>query len=104
MESNFPQFGNYSGNFGTLGIPYASATVTFTSIVSLGSTINIHNVNVDRITGGRVKTKIFDVAVKVSQVTSTGFSFVTLPGHVLYPATISFTASSPGGQGAWGSQ
>jgi hypothetical protein len=39
---------------------------------------------------------IFHVAVTVSQLTSTSFTFTTLPGHVLYPATISFTASSPG--------
>lgn len=38
----------------------------------------------------------FNVAVTVTQVNPTSFTFATLPGHVLYPATISFTASASG--------
>jgi hypothetical protein len=96
MEANFGNFANYNGNFGTFGIPFASATVTFSGTVSMGATISIHNVNVDRITSGSIKSNTFDVGVKVTQVTATSFTFTTLPGHVLYPATISFTASSSG--------
>jgi hypothetical protein len=97
MEGSFASFGNYNGTYNFHHIPWAvTGTVTFTGIVSLGATITIHNVNVDTITGGHIKTQAFDVAVQVTQVSSTGFTFTTLPGHVLYPATISFTASSSG--------
>jgi hypothetical protein len=50
------------------------------------------------VTGIKVVNKTFDAAVQVSQVSPTGFTFTTLPGHVQYPATISF-AASPSGSG-----
>jgi hypothetical protein len=34
------------------------------------------------------------MAVQVTQISSTSFTFTTLRGHVLFPATISFAASS----------
>jgi hypothetical protein len=66
METNFPSFANFNGTSNFLG------------------------------TGGALKTNTFDVAVQVTQVNPNGFTFTTLPGHVLYPATISFAASSSG--------
>ncbi len=95
MKANFGSFADYNGSFGPLGIPGASGSVTFTGTVSSGATINIHNVNVVRATDG-VVSKTFDVKVQVTQVSPNSFTFTTLPGHVLYPATISFTASSSG--------
>jgi hypothetical protein len=101
MEVNFGSFGDYDGAFGPFGIPGAWGSVTFTGTISLGAIINIHNVNTVTIPnavgpGGQVVTKEFNVAVQVSQVSPSSFTFTTLPGHVLYPATISFTASSSG--------
>jgi hypothetical protein len=101
MEANFGSFADYDGAFGPFGIPGAWGSVTFTGIVSLDATINIHNVNTVTVPnavgpGGQVVTKEFNVAVQVSQVSPSSFTFTTLPGHVLYPATISFTASSSG--------
>jgi hypothetical protein len=97
MEANFGGFANYNGTYSFHHIPWAvTGTVTFTGTVSLGNTVSIHNVNVDTLTGGHVETMTFDVAVQVTQLGATGFTFTTLPGHVLYPATISFAASSPG--------
>ena len=98
MEANFGMFANYDGHSTAYHIvPWAvHETVTFTGTVTLGATITIHNVNLDSISGGFFKSKIFNVAVIVSQLTSTSFTFTTLQGHVLYPATIIFTASSPG--------
>jgi len=98
MEANFGGFGNYNGPFGPSGA--ASAVVTFTGTVSLGATIAIHNVNVFPVPSLQppyftTATKTFDVKVQVTQVNSTSFTFTTLPGHVLYPATISFAGSSP---------
>ena len=99
MEGNFSNFGNYTGPFGMGGV--ASAVVTFSGSVSLGATITINNVNVFPVPSLQppyiqIATKTFNVAVQVSQVTATSFTFATLPGHVLYPATISFSASLPG--------
>ena len=96
MESTFGSFANFSGTFSYHHIPWAvTGTATFSGSVSLGNTISIHNVNVDSVTEGKLKTLTFDVKVQVTQVTSTSFTFTTLPGHVLYPATISFSATSP---------
>jgi hypothetical protein len=97
MEANFGSFANYDGAYNFRFIPFlVKGTVTFTGTVSLGATINIHNVNVDSITRGFLNTVTCDVSVQVTQVNPTSFTFTTLPGHVLYPATITFTASSPG--------
>ena len=94
MEQNFGSFANYTGNFGPIGIPAAYATVSFTGTVSLGSTISIHNLNIITLPNLQVITKEFNVGVQVTQVSPTSFTFATLQGHVLYPATISFSASS----------
>ncbi len=97
MEANFGSFGNFNGTYSFHGIPWAvTGNVTFTGTVALNSTITINNLNVDTITGGHLKTMPFKVFVQVTQVSATSFTFTTLPGHVLYPATISFTASSSG--------
>jgi RHS repeat-associated protein len=93
LRTHFPQFANFNGNFGPGGL--ASASVSFGSgTITKGATIPIHNVDVGP--GGSLPTT-FDVAVKVATVStmagrSMGFSFDTLPGHVLYPASISFFA------------
>ncbi len=97
MEANFGTFANWDGHSSFHLIPWAvHETVAFTGTVTLGATINIQNVNVDSLTGGFINSKTFNVNVTVSQLISTSFTFTTLPGHVLYPATISFAASSPG--------
>jgi len=95
MEANFASFANYNGPFGAFGIPYASAVVAFTRTVSQGATINIDNLNVIILPNMQIVTKEFKVAVQVTQTSSSEFTFATLPGHVLYPATISFSAVSP---------
>jgi len=97
METSFGSFADYSGTFGPLGVPTASATVQFSGTVSLGSTINISNVITILIPpspDGVPTTITQNVAVQVSSVSSTSFTFTTLPGHVLYPATISFSAAT----------
>jgi hypothetical protein len=97
MKGNFGSFANFNGTFAANGFPWAATgTVTFSGTVALGATISIHNVNVDTLTHGFFKTVTFDVAVEVTQVSSNSFTFTTLPGHVLYPATINFAATSSG--------
>ena len=91
MEGNFSTYANYEGDFNS-GLVHA--VVHFSGSVSLGATISIYNHNFDNLTGGERVNREFDVAVRVTQVTSNSFTFATLPGHVLYPATITFTASS----------
>jgi hypothetical protein len=94
LRTHFPKFANFNGNFGPGGL--ASASVSFGStLITKGATISIHNVN----SGPTLDfpTVTFDVAVKVATVSTQagramGFSFDTLPGHVLYPASISFFA------------
>jgi len=94
LRTHFPQFANFNGNFGPGGL--GSASVTFGSApITKGATIPIHNVNSGP--SDYSPTVTFDVAVKVASVStmagrSMGFSFDTLPGHVLYPANISFFA------------
>ena len=101
METNFGNFANYNGPFGLMDV--ASATVSFSGTVSLGATIQIHNVNTFPVPQSQYdpnppheSTQEFNVAVQVAQVTSNSFTFTTLPGHVLYPATIIFTGTSSG--------
>jgi RHS repeat-associated protein len=100
VESNFAQFGNYVGNFGPLGVPAATAAVSFgTGPVTQGSTIPITNVNLvaNPFNGPTyVSTVSFNVSVTVSSASPTSFSFTTNPGHVLYPASISFSAADAG--------
>jgi RHS repeat-associated protein len=88
LESNFGNFANYSGTFGPLGA--ASANVPFSGTVAKGSTITI--VGTNTMLGGISQTQT--VAVTVSALGPNGFTFTTLPGHVLYPATISFSATT----------
>jgi len=96
MESNFSSFANYSGFFGPLGIPTAGAAVSFSGTVALGSTITISDTNYipdpTSITGFDIQQQT--VAVQVTAVSANSFTFTTLPGHVLYPATISFSATT----------
>jgi RHS repeat-associated protein len=92
LESNFGSFANYSGTFGPGGAPAAAAQIQFSGNVSLGSTINITDVNT--IFLPFLPTQTQTVAVTVSAISSSGFTFTTLPGHVLFPATISFSATT----------
>jgi hypothetical protein len=94
MESNFASFANYSGTFGPAGFPLGAAAVKFSGTVALGSTINISDVNtfVSPTQKGVFPVQVLNVAVQVTAVSATSFTFTTLPGHVLYPGTISFSA------------
>jgi hypothetical protein len=98
MESNFGSFANYSGTFGPLGLPVATASVQFTGTVALGSTISISDVNLITLPIPSiipiVVAQVQNVAVQVTAVNVTNFTFTTLPGHVLYPAAISFSATA----------
>jgi hypothetical protein len=79
--------------------------VQFSGAVSLGSTISITDVNTIFVPtlSGILPVQAQTVAVQVTAVSSTGFTFTTLPGHVLFPATISFTATAgANGQLAFG--
>lgn len=97
VESNFSQFGNYTGNFGPLGIPTATGVVTFgNGPVTQGAVIPISNVNFVpnplKRPGGFTPVA-FNVSVTAASVSPSSFTFATNPGHVLYPATITFSAS-----------
>jgi len=94
LRTHYPQFANFNGNFGPGGL--ARASISFGSaLITKGAIIPIHNVNSGPTAYSPAAT--FDIAVKVATVStmagrSMGFSFDTLPGHVLYPASISFFA------------
>ena len=95
LEAHFSQFANYSGFFGPLGLPAAYANASF------GNTPIAKNATIPISLTVFTTASIFpigfsNVSVTVSSVSSTSFSFVTNPGHVLNPASIAFSASNVG--------
>jgi RHS repeat-associated protein len=98
VESNFSQFGNYNGEFGPAGIPMASANVTFgtgsATPVTQGSSIPI-SLAVDGGDDSPIGSTA-NVSVTVASVSQSSFTLNTNPGHVLYPASISFSAGDAG--------
>ncbi len=98
VESDFSQYANFTGNFGPLDL--ATAHVTFGSgPVTPGGVIPISDTNTlpsPTYGGLPVPIQTINTSVTVQSVTSNSFSFTTNPGHVLYPATISFTATDAG--------
>jgi len=105
IDANFSSFGNFSGTFGPFGAPLAEASVNFGSgPLTLGGNVSITNVNIAPSvpTGPGVSppnVQIINTSVTVQTMTTTSFTFATVPGHVLYPATITFAAdNTPNGQ------
>jgi len=106
IMSNFSAFGNVSTNFGPGGVPVASANVTFgtpgqPTAISLGAVIpiNLQTTIIDPDTGQPIPSLNLTVGVKVSNITTgnfNSFTFTTLPGHVLYPANITFSVVNAG--------
>ncbi len=85
IASGFSKFGNFTGSFGLGNIDVAH--VTFGNVpVTQGAIIPITDVNT---LGPTINT-----SVTVTSVSATSFTFVTNSGHVLYPATIAFSASN----------
>jgi RHS repeat-associated protein len=87
VENNFSTF----GNFKTAGPGGIGESVTFNPApgpLSVGESIPI------TIQVGASYTQ--NVSVTVSSVTSGSLVFTTVPGHFLYPATITFSASDIG--------
>ena len=101
VEANFSSFGNYNGLFGPLGVPIVDANVTFgtgsATPVSQGGTIPI-NLQINGGNHNDASGVEVNVSVTVVSVSSTSFTFSTNQGHVLYPATITFSASDAGNQ------
>jgi len=99
VEGNFSQFANYQGSFSALGVPVSASASFFPSTVVQGGTINIQNVNsLGNHSPGQPAffTQVNGVSVTVSSVSPTSFTFDTNPGHVLYPASITFSAADAG--------
>ena len=93
IRRDFSKFGNFVGNFGPGDL--GTAIVGFEKgPVRQGRTIGISNVNLPPSTN--LPAISFNVSVTVQSVSTTGFTFVTNPGHVLHPATISFSARDTG--------
>jgi hypothetical protein len=93
VESDFSKFGDYTGNFGPGGVPAATGVVAFgKGPLVEGGTVPISNVN---LVGGSHAIP-FNVSVTVATLFPTSFTFVTNPGHVLHPASITFSASDAG--------
>jgi hypothetical protein len=76
-----------------MGAPFAYANIQFSGTVALGATINITDANTILLLGAQPQTTL-SVSVQVTAISATSFTFTTLPGHVLYPATISFSATN----------
>jgi hypothetical protein len=97
IQNDFSKFGNFRGSFGPYGSGVADARVDFTNPANFLAS------NVPIFEGGRILiksaylamgliTNSINTSVTVHLVSSSGFTFETNPGHVLYPATISFAA------------
>jgi hypothetical protein len=96
LQGNFSQYANYTGPFNTVVGP-ASASVQFGNTpVAPGNQISISEKAVVFVGGAApVPQPPVNVSVTVVSSSTTGFTFSTDPGHVLYPATISFAATNP---------
>jgi hypothetical protein len=105
MRAHFPQLANFKGNFGIGNSAYASVEFGKTTIAK-GANISIDSVVEGPSVPGTYQQPIYiDTAVKVQSVTTQlgekgstnwiGFTFETVPGHVLNPATISFQMQLP---------
>jgi RHS repeat-associated protein len=99
VEGNFSQFANYQGSFSALGVSVSTSASFSPGAVTQGGTIDIQNVNsLGNSSGGQPAffSQVNGVSVTVSSVSSTSFTFDTNPGHVLYPASITFSAADSG--------
>jgi hypothetical protein len=86
VENNFAQFGNFTTT-GRLGI---SESVTFSppsGALKVGESIPIAVI---------AGPTTLNTSVSVTAVSATSLSFATVPGHLLYPANITFSASDAG--------
>jgi hypothetical protein len=101
VTSDFSKFANYSGGFGPGGLPLANANVNFgQGPVLQGRSISISNTNTFLAPGSSddltPASQSVNTSVNVQLVTPTTFTFATVSGHVLYPATITFSAQDLG--------
>jgi len=80
-ENNLPQFADFSGKFGPMGLPLGYADVQFGSVpVTQGATIPI-SISGEVYTGGPdvMGTFNFNVSVNVSSTSTNSFTFTTNP-------------------------
>ena len=82
VEGNFAQYGNYSRYFGAESVSFAPPAG-----MGVGSTIPI-NVGILGINQS--------LSVNVTAMNSGSMTFTTNPGHLIYPGSITFAASSAG--------
>ena len=98
LRGNFARFGDYSGLFGPFGIPGAFGDIRFgRGAVIAGQSIPIFLTMFLPLpgTGGFVAVP-YQTSVIVREATAQGFTFDTVPGHVLNPASITFFATDVG--------
>ena len=97
IRKDFSKFANYGGRFGPLGATVNLATVRFGNTpVEVGNSISIHTGIYAPLINPHTLLETINTSVTVTEVDSQNFSFTTVPGHVLYPASISFGASDIG--------
>ncbi len=97
VESDFASFGNFSGTFGD-GL--ASGQVQFSpppGQLQAGQSIGIQlSAGLSLPGGGSYPLVGLNTSVTVTSVGQNGLSFATVPGHLLYPASIFFGAADLG--------
>jgi RHS repeat-associated protein len=89
IEKNFASFANFDGTFGALSAGHG--TVTFMppdGVLNVGETIPIHLAA----TVVGVPAVTLDTSINVISANTNQVSFETVPGHLHYPASISFAA------------
>ena len=101
MRADFSRYGNFSGSFGPVGLPAAYADVWFgTNPVFVGARIPIltHIRASSPLRPGTpgLPVELISTAVIIDDVSLLSFRFRTVPGHVLYPGQIRFTALHAG--------
>jgi len=104
IKNRFAAYANFSGWFGPRGYPASYAVIQFgTNSIVNGAVIPIDSIFVVA-TGGPLPTVPagamipLHVSVTVIETSNASFKFSTDPGHVLHPATITFTALDLGQQ------
>jgi RHS repeat-associated protein len=98
MRADFASFANFIGNFDALGLTDSGiAAVAFGgNPSSVGQTIPI---SIWATVPGLGMERSSNPEVSVQSISPTSFSYQTMPGHPLFPGTITFAANNaPGGR------
>jgi hypothetical protein len=101
LRTHFPDFANFKGSFNAglanAQIEFGKTPITVDATIGISGTIRVpfpFDNPPGFVTEYNVSVRVVGVSLQADS--SMGFTFETLPGHVLYPAQIAFSATDAG--------